>query len=138
MMPTRTRSDGLPHLLLVEPNSLIRSTVLAVCRQIALAEVHQAASVAAAEQALQSHPIDLMLISLNQAEEAFALLELIRGGWWGVTAEMPIAVTVQNANSEMIARIRPMEVSRLLLQPYKIRDVIETVEILCQELQQSA
>ncbi len=138
MMPTRTCSDGLPHLLLVEPNSLIRSTVSAVCQQIALVEVHQAASVAAAEQVLQSHPIDLMLISLNQVEEAFALLALIRGGWWGVTAEMPIAVTVQNANSEMIARIRPMEVSRVLLQPYKIRDVIETVEILCQELQQSA
>ncbi len=132
------RGNGLPRLLLVEPDSLIRSTVAGVCKQLGLAQVHQANSVAVAEQTLRSQGVDLMLISLNQGDEVFDFLEQVRGGWWADAAQVPIAVTAQNAHSEMISKIRSIQVKRLLLQPYKIRDVVHTVEILCAELKQGA
>ncbi len=126
--------DGPPQLLLLEPDHLIRSTVSAVCKQLGLAEVLQAASVTSAEQTLRNYTVDLMLVSLNQGDEAFAFLDQVRGGRWAGIAEVPIALTARSAEQAMITRIQPMQVERLLLQPYRIRDLVETVKILSEAL----
>ncbi len=134
-MPSRyPDKDGPPQLLLLEPDHLIRSTVSAVCKQLGLAEVHQAASVSSAEQTLRNDNVDLMLVSLNQGDEAFVFLDQVRRGRWARMAEVPIALTAQCAEPAMITRIQPLQVERLLLQPYRIRDLVETVKILCEAL----
>lgn len=126
--------DGPPQLLLLEPDHLIRSTVLAVCKQLGLAEVLQAASVTSAEQTLRNYTVDLMLVSLNQGDDAFTFLDQVRRGRWTGMAEVPIALTAHSVEQAMITRIQPLRVERLLLQPYRIRDLVETVKILSEAL----
>ena len=41
-MASMTPSSGLPRILLVEPDGLVRGTVASVCRDLGLAEVVQA------------------------------------------------------------------------------------------------
>lgn len=129
------RGETVPELLFVEPDSLIRSTVAGVCMQLNLARINQAASVSVAQQLLSATTFDLLLVSLNEGEEAISFLERVRSGQWDSGAEAPLAVTSESAQEELIARIRPLAVKRLLLQPYKIKDVILTIESLLQAIE---
>ena len=135
---TVLRRNELPHLLLVEPDTLIRSTVSGVCKQLSLAQVHQASSVAVAQQMLEGQPMEMMLVSLNEGEEAFGLLDRLRAGAWETSSSIPIAVTSGHAHEVMVDRIRGFQVRRLLLQPFKIRDVVNTVETLREALEERA
>lgn len=126
------RGESVPELLFVEPDSLIRSTVAGVCKQLNLARINQAASVSVAQQLLSASVADLLLVSLNEGENAIDFLERLRGGEWKSVTEAPIAVTSESAHEGLIARIKPLAVKRLLLQPYKIKDVVLTIESLVQ------
>lgn len=128
-------ADALPQLLLVEPDSLVRSTVSGVCIQLGLAQVHQAASVAVAEQVLANQPCDLVLISLSEEEPAFRLLEQLRAGSYVSSSQIPVAATTRTAGADLVTKVRAVQVRRLLLQPYKIRDVVHTVESIAAEIE---
>ena len=137
---TRSFISGneLPELLVVEPDPLIRSTVAGVCKQLNLARVHQAASVQVAQLTVDSRTMDLMLVSLNEGEQAFTFLERLRAGEWTPMTDVPLAVTSDHAHQELVTRVKPLAVRRLLLQPYKIKDIVQTIESLRQELEADA
>ncbi len=122
------RGGELPHLLLVEPNGLIRSTVSGVCKQLELVQVHQAASISVAEIMLDQQDMDLMLISMHEGDHSFGFLERLRAGGWSTPADLPVAVTAGSAEQILVSRLRPFHVTRLLLLPYKIRDLVTTIE----------
>lgn len=132
------RGESVPELLLVEPDSLIRSTVAGVCKQLNLARINQAASVSVAQQLLSVSSADLLLVSLNEGEEAICFLERLRSGEWKSASEAPLAVTAESAHEELIIRIKPLAVKRLLLQPYKIKDVVLTIESLLQAIEEES
>ena len=132
------RGESVPELLFVEPDSLIRSTVAGVCKQLNLARINQAASVSVAQQLLSTNAADLLLVSLNEGEAAISFLQRIRSGEWDSVAEVPLAVTSESAHEELIARIKPLAVKRLLLQPYKIKDVVLTIESLLQAIEEES
>lgn len=132
------RGESVPELLFVEPDSLIRSTVAGVCKQLNLARINQAASVSVAQQLLSANAADLLLVSLNEGEAAISFLQRIRSGEWDSVAEAPLAVTSESAHEELIARIKPLAVKRLLLQPYKIKDVVLTIESLLKAIEEES
>ena len=121
----------LPQLLLIEPDRIVRSTVAGVCRGLDLAQVHQAASVSVGLQTLQSQAMDALLISMADQDGALALLERLRGGAFAGAADMPVAVMATSADAALVERLKAFQIRRLLLQPFKIRDVVMTVEGLC-------
>ena len=120
-----------PQLLLVEPDRIVRSTVAGVCRGLDLAQVHQAASVAIGLHTLQSQPMDALLISMADQDAALTLLERLRAGAFFGAADMPVAVMAGSADAALVERVKAFQIRRLLLQPFKIRDVVMTVETLC-------
>ena len=120
-----------PQLLLIEPDRIVRSTVASVCLGLDLARVHQAASVAIGLQMLQSQPMDALLISMADLEGALSVLERLRAGAFTGAADMPVAVMATSADAALVERLRAFQIRRLLLQPFKIRDVVMTVESLC-------
>jgi DNA-binding NarL/FixJ family response regulator len=120
-----------PQLLLIEPDRIVRSTVASVCRGLDLAQVHQAASAAVGLQTLQSQAMDGLLISLVDADGALALLERLRAGAFFGAADMPVAVMATQADAALVERLKAVQIRRLLLQPFKIRDMVLTVEALC-------
>lgn len=129
-MSVTTVQGRLPQLLLIEPDRLVRSTVSSVCRGLDLAQVHQAASLAIGQQMLQAQRMDAVLISLAEGEAALALLARLRASH----ARLPMAVMATSADAQTVQRLKALRIRRLLLQPFKIRDVVMTVEALCEVL----
>ncbi|WP_439521024.1 hypothetical protein [Hydrogenophaga sp.] len=117
-------------LLLIEPDGLLRSTVASVCRDLQLVHVQQATSVGMAEPMLKSGMADGLLISLAEGETSLACLTRLREGGFGCEAHMPVAVMAREGDPALIKQLKALEVRRLLLQPYRLRDVIQTVEQL--------
>jgi DNA-binding NarL/FixJ family response regulator len=120
-----------PQLLLVEPDNLVRNTVAGVCRELELAQVHQAASLSVGLQMLQAQSMDLLLLSLAEAEAAIDLITRLRAGGFSSMAEAPVAVMASATDAATVQRLKALKIRRLLLQPFKIHDVVHTVEALC-------
>lgn len=126
-----TLSSAMPQLLLVEPDRIVRSTVASVCRGLDLAQVHQAASVGIGLQMLQGQAMHALLLSVADPAPALELLERLRGGAFPGDAAMPVAVMATTADAALVQRLKALQIRRLLLQPFKIRDMVMTVEALC-------
>ncbi|MGC4395138.1 histidine kinase [Hydrogenophaga sp. T2] len=120
-----------PQLLLVEPDNLVRNTVAGVCRELELAQVHQAASLSVGVQMLQAQAMDLLLLSLSEADAAIDLIERLRAGGFSSAPDAPVAVMAVAADATTVQRLKALKIRRLLLQPFKIHDVVHTVEALC-------
>jgi DNA-binding NarL/FixJ family response regulator len=122
-----------PHgtLLLVEPDNLVRSIVSSVVRELELARVRQAASLAMARHMLAEAPVDGLVLSLG--EELHATVELLtqlRAGGFRSDAAIPVVAMAPAGDAALVARLKDLDVRRLLLQPFKLRDVVHTLEQL--------
>ena len=113
-MPTLIGVRRLPRILLVEPDGLVRGTVASVCRDLQLAHVIQAGSCDLATR---------LLVGLD-------LPTRLREGSFVCSADMPVAMTAPGIDATMAARLKELRIRRLLLKPFKIRDLIATVEAL--------
>lgn len=122
-----TTQGLLPQLLLIEPDRMVRSTVASVCQGLDLAQVHQAASLAIGQQMLQSQHMDALLLSLAEGEGALALIERLLE----TRPDMPVSVMTASVDADTVQRLKALRIRRLLLQPFKIRDAVMTVEGLC-------
>ncbi len=127
---TSSVHGALPQLLLIEPDRMVRSSVSSVCRGMDLAQVHQAATLAIGQQMLQAQRMDALLLSLAEGEAALALLARLRESH----PKMQMAVMATSANAAIVQQLKALGIRRLLLQPFKIRDVVMTVEALCEVL----
>lgn len=126
------------ELLVIEPDSLVRGTLCAVCRDLELAQMAQASSVAMAEQRLAEQVFDGLLISMDEAANGLALLRRLRAGAWPTRADAPVAVMVQGCDTDTAHALRDLGVRRILLRPFKIRDAVHTVQRLLEDCQRDA
>ena len=124
------RGSPRRKVLLIEPDGLVRGTVASVCRELQLARVHQTISVAAGEQWLKSGHPDGLLMSLAEGEVALDFLSRLRAGAFDCDADLAVAVMAREGDAALVARLKELDVRRLLLQPFRLRDVIHTLEQL--------
>jgi hypothetical protein len=118
------------QVLLIEPDGLVRGTVASVCRDMQIARVRQAISIASAEEWLKAGLPHGMLISLAEGDAALDFLVRLRGGAFRCDADMPVAAMAHAGDAALVARLKELDVRRLLLQPFRLRDVIHTLERL--------
>ncbi len=118
------------QVLLIEPDGLVRGTVASVCRELQLVRLQQVTSVAQGEKWLQCNADHGLLLSLTEREAALALLTRLRAGELRCEADIPVAVMVHGADAELVTRLKELDVRRLLLQPFRLRDVVHTLEQL--------
>jgi CheY-like chemotaxis protein len=121
---------GRPQVLLIEPDGLVRGTVASVCRELQLVRLQQAISVAQGEKWMQAHADHGLLLSLAERDAALALLTRLRAGELRCEPDIPVAVMVASADAELVVRLKELDVRRLLLQPFRLRDVVHTLEQL--------
>ena len=121
---------GRPQVLLIEPDGLVRGTVSSVCRELQLVRLQQAISVAQGENWLQAHAGHGLLLSLAEREAALVLLTRLRAGELRCEPDIPVAVMAASADADLVARLKSLDVRRLLLQPFRLRDVVHTLEQL--------
>ncbi len=118
------------NVLLIEPDGLVRSTVASVCRELQIVRMHQATSLAMGEQWLQTSQADGLMLSLADPDAALDLLSRLRAGDFRSEAGIPVAAMAPSCDAAMLQRLKELDVRRFLLQPFKLRDVIQTVEQL--------
>ncbi|QCB47297.1 hypothetical protein [Hydrogenophaga sp. PAMC20947] len=119
-----------PHILLIEPDNLVRGTLAAVCRDLDLARVHQATNVAAANAWLDHGDLEGMVVALDLDGAAMNLLAEIRAGKFACSAHLAVAVMSSVCTVELIKDLKALDVRRILLQPFKLRDAILMLEQL--------
>ena len=121
---------GRPQVLLIEPDGLVRGTVASVCRELQLVRLRQATSIAQGEKWMQGNVGHGLLLSLAEGDAALDLLARLRAGELSCEPGIPVVVMVAHADAELVARLKELDVRRLLLQPFRLRDVVHTLEQL--------
>lgn len=124
------------NLLLVEPQSMVRSTVVAVARELRLPRIDDTSSVEVARQRLACTRYDGLLLSLDEQDRAIALLERLRAGELVTPADTPVVVMVAGCNTGLAMTLKQLEVSRLLIKPFKVKTVLETIDALASQVLQ--
>lgn len=120
-------------ILVVEPDGVVRSTVSAVVRELDLAQVHQAASIPMGAQVLMNTAVDALVLSLADNDAALDLLIRLRAGEFPSKSGIPVVVMATACDGPLALRLKELEVLRLLLMPFRIRDVVQTLEALAPE-----
>ena len=126
-----TMLDSPTHTMLVlDPDAVVRSTVASVVRELGLAQVQQASSVPLGTQVLTETAVDALVLSLADTDAALELLTRLRAGEFPSRADIPVVVLASACDGPLALRLKQLEVLRLLLTPFKIRDVVQTLEAL--------
>lgn len=120
-------SERARDLLLVEPQFLFRRTVAAVARDLRLATIHEATTLAAAERLMATTSFDALILSLDEKAHALELLERVRAGTTPCAASIPTILMADACDAGLALSLRQLQVRRLLLKPFKIRSVIECI-----------
>lgn len=120
----------LRKVLLIEHDRLVRGTVASVCRDMQIASVRQEISIASAEQWLKTGAPQALLISLTEGDAALDFLTRLRASVFCCDANIPVAAMTPVVNAALVARLKQLDVRRLLLQPFRLHDVIHTLEQL--------
>ncbi len=123
-------ADARLALLLVEPESVLRRTVAGVSRDLGLADVHEATSVEVAQRMLHERSFDALFIALDASGAALELLAALRAGQLSCGADTPVAVLAQACDAALALRLKELAVRRLLLKPFKVKGVLETIAAL--------
>jgi CheY-like chemotaxis protein len=129
-MTQTTPKPDLPLLLLLEPDGLVRGTVSAVCRDLGLAHVLQVSSCASALEALREQRVQACMLSLTDRQPALELLQRLRRGELCCAPDIPVAITASEIDVALAQSLKELQVRRMLLKPFKVRDSIATIETL--------
>ncbi|MFO1250136.1 MAG: hypothetical protein U1E77_03085 [Inhella sp.] len=116
------------RLLLVEPQMLWRRTLAAVLRELGIAAVDEFLRVQPAREQLLRLGAEALVISLDgEVDEALALIELLRADSQPARARLPVIVLAERCDTELALRLQALQVHRLLLKPFKLRQVLQSV-----------
>ncbi len=118
------------RLLLVEPQFVMRRTVVEVARQLHLGDVHEATSHDAALRMLKGEAYDGMLADLGDDLMGLSLVETVRNGSTLCDRDLPIAVMANGLNAETIQRCKLLEVRRIMIKPFKVKTAVEALSIV--------
>lgn len=120
-------------LLLVEPDFLLRRTVGGVVRGLALAQVQETARIDHARRLLAEQRFDAILLALDAENLALNLLTDLRAGLLHGPADTPVAVAATTCDAGLLVQLKALAVRRLLLKPFKGKDMLQTVRQLAAE-----
>lgn len=127
----RTTQSAFQHdILIVEQAAMVGGIIVSTARQLKLPGVRLATSVRAAQLLLEQHTFSALIVSLNEEGPALELVQNLRGGKYRTLADAPIAVTATACGVELAQLLRGFFVRRILLKPFKVRDVVLTIGML--------
>lgn len=120
------------QILLVEPETLLRRTVVMTARSMNLGQVHEAASTEAALRMLRSRTYHGAVIAVECRGSGSArrydlsLVDQLRFGDAG-RQDIPIAIMADQATPELLSELRDRKISRVILKPFRAKVLLETI-----------
>lgn len=122
-----------PLLLLVEPDYMLRRTVVLTARSVILARIHECSGYDEAELLLQDTRYDGLLLALGenpQNDPGVRLLEKVRAGQTRCDPQTPIAVVAQSLNRERADKLVIAGVARIVVRPVKARTLLQALDAI--------
>ncbi|MET0209460.1 MAG: histidine kinase [Burkholderiaceae bacterium] len=127
MRPYAEARKAPARLLLLEPQQLLRRTVTAVARELHAVQIDEATSTEGAQRLLDQVRFDAMVVSLDDEGAAVAMLERVRAGEFTTPRAVPVVVMTGACDERTVLQMRGLEVRRILLKPFKVKGVLETI-----------
>lgn len=121
------------HILLVEPETMLRRTVAMTARSMGMSQVHEAASNDAALRMLHARNYHGAVVAVgcvgNGAERHYdlGLVDILRASV-KPGQSMPIAIMAEQATAELLSQLRDRQISRVILKPFRAKVLLETIE----------
>ena len=119
-----------PEILLVEHSAMIGNIIVSTARQLGLQPIRLVTSSRGALQFMENQVFAGLITSLDDEAAALALIQRLRDGKFKSPSNTPIAITTGQCSAELANRIKLINARRILLKPFKIRDLVTTIEIL--------
>lgn len=120
------------QILLVEPEALLRRTVVMTARSLNLGQVHEAADNEAALRLLRTRPYQGAVIAVECVGSGSArhydlsLVDQLRFGDTGMR-DIPIAIMADQASPQLLNALRDRKISRVILKPFRAKVLLETI-----------
>lgn len=121
------------HILLVEPEPMLRRTVAMTARSLGISQVHEAASNDAALRMLRTRTYHGAVVAVNcvgngnERRYDLGLIDLLRAGV-DPGQGMPIAIMTDQATPQLLGELRDRRISRVILKPFRAKVLLETIE----------
>jgi len=120
------------HILLVEPEPLLRRTVSMTARSLGMSQVHEAASTAVALRMARQRRFQGAVIAVecvgsgDQRRYDLSLVDELRAAA-APGGAMPIAILADQATPGLLAELRERRISRVILKPFRAKVLLETI-----------
>lgn len=119
-----------PAVLLVEPQFVMRRTMVAVGRELGLFEFHEASSIARALPMLEARRFGGMVLDLDDGSDALTLLERVRAGEFVCRPDLPVVALTFPVSAEASRRLEALKPLRTLDKPFKVRELLASVALM--------
>jgi CheY-like chemotaxis protein len=121
------------HILLVEPETLLRRTVTLTARSTGIGQVHEAASTEAALRMLRDRTFHAAVIAVDcvgsgdERHYDLSLIDRVRDAETSSHHAMPIAIMAEQATPTLLRALRDRRISRVILKPFRAKVLLETI-----------
>jgi hypothetical protein len=97
----------LPRILLVEPQFVLRRTIVMVARDLGMVDFHEASSVGRARTLLAAQTYDGLVLDLHEEQQALELLGELRLGRFATARDARVVVLAADAKPDAARACRP-------------------------------
>jgi len=121
------------HILLVEPEALLRRTVSMTARSLGMSQVHEAATNDGALRMVRQRRFQGAVIAVecvgsgDKRHYDLGLIDRLRADEAPDGRPMPIAILADQATPELLAALRERRISRVILKPFRAKVLLETI-----------
>jgi CheY-like chemotaxis protein len=121
------------HILLVEPEALLRRTVSMTARSLGMSQVHEAASTGVAMRMVRQRRFSGAVIAVEclgsgtERRYDLSLVDELRAADAPGGRPMPIAILADQATPTLLAELRDRRISRVILKPFRAKVLLETI-----------
>lgn len=120
-------STMLPRILLVEPQFVLRRTMVMVARDLGMVDFHEASSVGRARALLATGAYEGLVLDLQEGPQALELLGELRQGRFATPRDARVVVLAGGGSPVDAERLQGLDVARVLGKPVRISELLDAV-----------
>ena len=117
----------LPRILLVEPQFVLRRTVVMVARDLGMVDFHEASSVGRARALLATDAYEGMVLDLQEGPQAMDLLRELRQGRFATPHDVRVVLLAGGGLPVDADGLQGLGVDRVLGKPLRISELLDAV-----------
>lgn len=121
---------ALPPVLLVEPQFVLRRTLVSVAREMRLVEFHEATNMARALSALNSRKFHGIVLDLGDGSEGVELLAELRKGTFACDAGIPVILMTTRPGARSDEALQVFKPVGVLQKPFKINELLKSMSFM--------